>query len=83
MAEFLSKATGTAVEWVQMVGMKVMHAFVVQDSSTDNVLIFSWLLILTTLIWILIAAWSGFHWNHRCFAQLYWRSSPSLRSCEP
>jgi hypothetical protein len=45
MAEFLSKATGTAVEWVQMVGMKVMHAFVVQDSSTDNVLIFSWLLI--------------------------------------
>ncbi|KAL5657979.1 hypothetical protein ACJX0J_031142, partial [Zea mays] len=22
-------------------------------------------------------AWSGFHWNHRCFAQLQWRSSPS------
>lgn len=24
LAEFLSKATGTAVEWVQMVGMKVI-----------------------------------------------------------
>ncbi|AQK65617.1 Homeobox-leucine zipper protein ATHB-15 [Zea mays] len=22
-------------------------------------------------------AWSGFHWNHRCFAQLQWRSRPS------
>jgi hypothetical protein len=25
LAEFLSKATGTAVDWVQMVGMKVIH----------------------------------------------------------
>ena len=25
LAEFLSKATGTAVDWVQMVGMKVMY----------------------------------------------------------
>lgn len=25
LAEFLSKATGTAVEWVQMPGMKVFH----------------------------------------------------------
>ena len=25
LAEFLSKATGTAVEWVQMPGMKVSH----------------------------------------------------------
>lgn len=25
LAEFLSKATGTAVDWVQMPGMKVLH----------------------------------------------------------
>jgi hypothetical protein len=25
LAEFLSKATGTAVDWVQMVGMKVIY----------------------------------------------------------
>jgi hypothetical protein len=25
LAEFLSKATGTAVDWVQMVEMKVIH----------------------------------------------------------
>lgn len=25
MAEFLSKATGTAVDWVQMIGMKVIY----------------------------------------------------------
>jgi hypothetical protein len=31
----------------------------------------------------LITAWSGFHWNHRCFAQLQWRSSTSLRPGEP
>ena len=24
LAEFLSKATGTAVDWVQMIGMKVL-----------------------------------------------------------
>ena len=82
MAEFLSKATGTAVEWVQMVGMKVMHSLG-KIVVLHNVLIFSSLLVLTTLHWKLITAWSGFHWNHRCFAQLYWRSSPSLRSCEP
>lgn len=29
MAEFLSKATGTAVDWVQMPGMKVKYVFVV------------------------------------------------------
>jgi hypothetical protein len=27
LAEFMSKATGTAVNWVQMVGMKVMYLF--------------------------------------------------------
>ena len=27
LAEFLSKATGTAVEWVQMPGMKVTSSF--------------------------------------------------------
>jgi hypothetical protein len=26
LAEFLSKATGTAVEWVQMPGMKVFYS---------------------------------------------------------
>jgi len=25
LAEFLSKATGTAVDWVQMIGMKVSY----------------------------------------------------------
>jgi hypothetical protein len=32
---------------------------------------------------VLITAWSGFRWNHRCFAQLQRRSSTSLRPCEP
>jgi hypothetical protein len=27
LAEFMSKATGTAVNWVQMVGMEVMYLF--------------------------------------------------------
>lgn len=26
LAEFLSKATGTAVDWVQMIGMKVKYS---------------------------------------------------------
>ena len=26
LAEFLSKATGTAVDWVQMIGMKVINS---------------------------------------------------------
>jgi hypothetical protein len=29
LAEFMSKATGTAVNWVQMVGMKVMYFLLV------------------------------------------------------
>ena len=33
LAEFLSKATGTAVDWVQMVGMKVCARF----SHSDNI----------------------------------------------
>jgi hypothetical protein len=29
LAEFMSKATGTTVNWVQMVGMKVVYFFLI------------------------------------------------------
>lgn len=38
LTEFLSKATGTAVEWVQMPGMKVSYSFLFRVPSSFNLM---------------------------------------------
>lgn len=40
LAEFLSKATGTAVEWVQMVGMKVIISTLSSNTCVSSIISF-------------------------------------------
>ena len=70
----MSKATGTAVNWVQMVGMKVMYLY-----TPYNIVMHLMLIFLTISMVVLITAWSGFHWNHCHLAWLRGRRCASLR----
>ena len=80
LAEFLSKATGTAVDWVQMPGMKVKYVFVV-TLCCDNVCTGEERLT-ESFFFCVSSAWSGFGWHFCHFTKMQWRGSSSLWSCQ-
>jgi len=73
LSEFLSKATGTAIDWVQLPGMKVICQLCSFASNTNNM--FNNFLI---TLFFMTPAWSGFGWYRCHFTWLPWCCCPCL-----
>ena len=61
LAEFLSKATGTAVDWVQMPGMKVY--FLLDLYFIAVLIVIPWNVLGLCDGLLNTSAWSGFSWD--------------------